>query len=638
MAKKQFKTESKRILDLMINSIYTHKEIFLRELISNASDAVDKLAYKALTDEKVGLNRSDFKITIVPDKEKRTLTVSDNGIGMTREELESNLGTIAKSGSLQFKQDAAEAEGSAKADLDIIGQFGVGFYSAFMVADKVTVLSRAYGSEEAWRWESSGADGYTISPCEKAQVGTDVVILLKQDGEDEHYSEFAETYRLSALIKKYSDYVRYPIVMEMEKSRQKEKPADAPEDYKPEWETYTELETLNSMVPLWQRPKSEVKDEEYNAFYKEKFGDWEDPLAVVHTSAEGQAEYKALLYIPARAPYDFYSRDFEKGLQLYSSGVLIMDRCADLLGDHFRFVRGVVDSQDFSLNISREVLQHTRQLRVIAANLEKKIKSELLRLQKDEREKYEKFWDAFGTQIKYGIVAEYGAHKELLKDLLLFWSSREGKRITLAEYTEKMPESQSFIYYAAAENAEKGAKLPQAERILDAGYEVIYLTESTDEFVIQTLGELGGKKFKSVSDADALPETDAQKAEAEKKVEENRSVLDFVKETLGDRIKEARISRILKSGAVCMTTDGPVTLEMEKYFSKVEGGLPMKAERVLELNPDSEAFAALRKAVDSDKDLAKKYAELLYAQSLLIADLPLPDPAAYTELVCSLMK
>ncbi len=638
MAKKQFKTESKRILDLMINSIYTHKEIFLRELISNASDAVDKLAYKALTDEKVGLDRSDFKITIIPDKEKRTLTVSDNGIGMTREELESNLGTIAKSGSLQFKHEAAEAEDGAKADLGIIGQFGVGFYSAFMVADQVTVISKAYGSEEAWRWESSGADGYTLSPCEKETVGTDVVILLKQDGEDEHYGEFTETYRLSALIKKYSDYIRYPIVMEMEKSREKERPADAPEDYKPEWETYQEMETLNSMVPLWQRPKSEVKDEEYNAFYKEKFGDWEDPLAVVHTSAEGQAEYKALLYIPSRAPYDFYSRDFEKGLQLYSSGVLIMDKCADLLGDHFRFVRGVVDSQDFSLNISREVLQHTRELRVIAANLEKKIKSELLKLQKDEREKYEKFWDAFGTQIKYGIVAEYGSHKELLKDLLLFWSSREGKRLTLAEYTEKMPESQSFIYYAAAENAEKAAKLPQAERILDAGYEVLYLTDNTDEFVIQTLGELGGKKFKSVSDADALPETDAQKAEAEKKVEENRGVLDFVKETLGDRVKEARISRILKSGAVCMTTDGPVTLEMEKYFSKMEGGLPMKAERVLELNPDSEAFAALRKAVDSDKDLAKKYAELLYAQSLLIADLPLPDPAAYTELVCSLMK
>lgn len=637
MAKKQFKAESKRLLDLMINSIYTHKEIFLRELISNASDAVDKLAYRALTDDKVGLNRSDFKITMVPDKQARTLTISDNGIGMTKDELESNLGVIARSGSLQFKKEAAEQEGE-KGDLDIIGQFGVGFYSAFMVADKVTVISRAYGSEEAWKWESEGADGYTVTPCEKETVGTDIIMTIKPDTEEEHYGEYLESYRLSALVKKYSDYIRYPIVMEMEHSRQKEKAPDAPEDAQPEWETYAEWETLNSMVPLWQRPKAQVTAEEYNSFYKEKFGDWEDPAAVIHTSAEGAVQYKAMLYVPARAPFDFYTREYEKGLQLYSSGVLIMEKCADLLPDHFRFVKGVVDSPDFSLNLSREVLQHTRQLKVIASNLEKKIKSELLKLQKDDREKYESFFKAFGNQLKYGVVADYGAHKELLKELLLFWSSKEGKQVTLAEYQERMPESQAFVYYVSAESVEKAKKLPQAERVLDAGFEVLYLTDEADEFVIQALGELEGKPFKSVGDADALPATDADKEKAEKQTEENKDVLEFVKEALGDRIKEARISRVLKSGAVYLTADGPLTLEMEKYFSKLENGAPMKAERVLELNPDSGAFAALRSAVDSDKDLAKKYAELLYGQALLIADLPLPDPAGFAELIGSLMK
>jgi len=637
MAKKQFKAESKRLLDLMIHSIYTHKEIFLRELISNASDALDKLAYKSLTDDKVGLNRSDFKLTIIPDKAARTLTISDNGIGMTKEELESNLGVIAQSGSLQFKQDVAAAEGD-KSGVDIIGQFGVGFYSAFMVSDKVVVNSRAYGSDEAWRWESAGADGYTITPCEKESVGTDIVMTIKPDSEEEQYNEYLEPRGIAALVKKYSDYIRYPIVMEMEHSREKDKPENAGDDYKPEWEAYTEWETLNSMVPLWQRPKSKVTAEEYNGFYKEKYGAWEDPLAVIHTSAEGAVEYKALLYVPSRVPFDYYTREYEKGLQLYSSGVLIMDKCADLLPDHFRFVKGVVDSQDFSLNISREVLQHNRHLKVIAANLEKKVKSELLKLQTDDREKYESFWEAFGTQLKYGVVADYGAHKELLKDLLLFWSSREGKRVTLAQYKEKMPESQPFVYYVCAENVEKAKKLPQTERILDAGYEILYLTDEADEFVIQALGELGGKPFKSVSDDDALPSTEADKEKAEKQAEENKDVLDFVKEALGDRIKEARISRILRSGAVCMTADGPMSLEMEKYFSKLENGMPMKAERVLELNPDSGAFAALRSAVDSDPEMAKKYAELLYGQALLIADLPLPDPAGYTELICSLMK
>ena len=640
MAKKQFKAESKRLLDLMINSIYTHKEIFLREIISNASDAMDKLAYKALTDDKVGVDRSELKITLTPDQIARTLTISDNGIGMTKEELEQNLGTIARSGSLQFKEEMAKQEKAEGDTTDIIGQFGVGFYSAFMVADHVTVTSRAYGSDEAFRWESDGADGYTITPCEKENVGTDIVLHIKANTEEDHYDEYLEQYRLSDLVKKYSDYIHYPIVMLMHKSRQKPRPEDAGDDYKPEWEDFDEWETLNSMVPLWQRPKSEVKAEEYNQFYKEKYGDWEDPLSVIHVSAEGTVEYKAMLYIPAHAPFDFHTREYQKGLQLYSSGVLIMDKCADLLPDHFRFVKGVVDSQDFSLNISREMLQHTRQLKVIATNLEKKIKAELLRLQKDDREKYEQFWKAFGIQLKAGVVSDYGTHKDLLKDLLLFFSSKEGKLTTLAEYKERMPEDQQYIYYACGEDAGQLAKLPQAERIRDKGYEILYLTEEPDQFVVNVLGEVDGKAFKSVDDDDALPETDEEKADLERKAEESKDVLDFLKESLGDEIKEARVSKILKSGAVCLTADGPITLEMEKYFQKVdpENAGSMKAQRVLELNPESEAFAALKRAVAEDKELAGKYAKLLYAQAQLIAGLPLADPAGYTELVCSLMK
>ena len=636
---RKFKTESKKLLDLMINSIYTHKEIFLRELISNASDAEDKLAYKALTDDQLPVDRSQLKITIIPDKEKRTLTVSDNGVGMTKEELESNLGTIARSGSLQFKQDMAAAEGDKPSDVDIIGQFGVGFYSAFMVADRVTVTSRAYGADEAWQWESTGADGYTLTQCGKDTVGTDIVLHIKANTDDDKYDEYLEQYRLAELIKKYSDYVHYPIVMLMHKSRQKPRPEDAGDDYKPEWEDYDEWETLNSMVPLWQRPKSEVKPEEYNQFYKEKYGDWEDPLSVIHVSAEGAVEYKAMLYIPSHAPFDFHSRDYQKGLQLYSSGVLIMDKCADLLPDYFRFVKGVVDSQDFSLNISREMLQHTRQLKVIAGNLEKKIKAELLRLQKDEREKYETFWKAFGTQIKVGVVSDYGAHKELLKDLLLFFSSKEGRLTSLAEYKARMPEEQKVIYYACGEDAAQLDKLPQAERIRDKGYEILYLTDEPDQFVVDALGAVDDVPFKSVDDDDALPETDEEKAALEKKAEESKPVLDFLKETLGDQIKEARVSKILRSGAVCLTADGPITLEMEKYFQRVdpENAKNMKAQRVLELNPDSPAFAALQQAVETDKDKAAKYAKLLYAQAQLIAGIPLEDPAGYTELVCSLM-
>ena len=632
MAKRQFKAESKRLLDLMVNSIYTHKEIFLREIISNASDACDKLCYQALTDDAVGMSRKDFKIEIKVDKEHRTLTVSDNGIGMDKEDLENNLGVIASSGSYKFKQEVGD---DAK-DTDVIGQFGVGFYSAFMVADHITVVTRKYGTDAAWMWQSSGADGYTITECERDAVGTDIIMHIKPDTDDEKYSEFLESWRLQELVRKYSDYIRFPIRMEVSKTRRKE---GSPDD-KPEYETYQEEETLNSMVPIWQRRKSSVKPEEYNKFYRDKFHDYADPQKVIAVSAEGAVTYKALLFIPGATPFDYYTKEYEKGLQLYSNGVLIMDKCADLLPEHFRFVRGVVDSPDLSLNISRELLQHDRQLKVIAANLEKKIKADLLRLQKDDREKYETFWKAFGTQIKVGVVSDYGAHKELLKDLLLFFSSKEGKLTSLAEYKARMPVEQKYIYYACGEDAGQLAKLPQAERIRDKGYEILYLTEEPDQFVIDALGAVDEVAFKSVDDADALPETDEEKAALEQKAEESKPVLDFLKETLGDAIKEARVSKILKSGAVCLTADGPITLEMEKYFQRVdpENAKSMKAQRVLELNPDSAAFAALSRAVESDRDKAARYAKLLYAQAQLIAGLPLEDPAGYTELGCSLMN
>ena len=638
MAKKEFKAESKRLLELMINSIYTHKEIFLREIISNASDAIDKLAYVALTDDKVGMNRSDFKIVVVPDKENRTLTVSDNGIGMTKEELEHNLGTIAQSGSFQFKKDLSD-EDKTKSDTDVIGQFGVGFYSAFMVSDKITVISKAYGSDKAYKWESEGADGYTITECEKDSVGTDVIMHIKPDTEEEDYCEYLEEYGLEHLIKKYSDYIRYPIRMEVTKSRQKEKPADAPEDYKPEWEEYKEWETVNSMIPVWQKNKNEVTEQEYNDFYKQKFGDFEDPLCSISIAAEGVVSYKALLFIPAKAPYDYYTRDFEKGLQLYSSGVLIMDKCSDLLPEYFRFVRGVVDTPDVSLNISREMLQHDRQLKTISANIEKKIKARLVKMQAEEPEKYEKFWNAFGRQIKYGAAADYGMHKEQLFDLMMFNSSKEGKLTSFEQYVERMPEDQEYIYYAAGENENQLAKLPQTERILDKGYEIFWCTDDVDEFVMQFVGEYKGKKTKSVNDDDALPESEDEKKEAEQKTADNKEVLDFVKETLGNRIKEARVSRILKSHACCLTADGGVSIEMEKYMRKQGGELAdFEGEHVLELNADSSAFVAMKNAMSTDKELAAKYAKILYDQALLIAGLPLEDPSEYSDLVCSLMK
>ncbi len=629
MAKKQFKAESKRLLDLMINSIYTHQEIFLREIISNASDAIDKLAYLSLTDQNVGLSRDDFAIRIAADEKNRMLTVSDNGIGMSREEMEENLGTIAKSGSLQFKKDMEEQK-----DIDIIGQFGVGFYSAFMVAEAVTVISRKYGSDEAWMWQSSGADGYTMTACEKEAPGTDVIMRLKADTDDEKYSRFLQEYELRSLVKKYSDYIRYPIRMDVTKSRVKEETKDAE---KPEYETYTENETLNSMVPLWQRSKKDVTQEEYDQFYKDKFFDFEAPIASIHLSVEGAVTYQALLYIPARAPYDFYTKDFRKGLQLYSSGVMIMENCEDLLPEHFRFVKGIVDSQDLSLNISRELLQHDRQLKFIAANLEKKIRAELSRLLESKRETYEKFFGAFGRNLKYGVVSDYGAHKELLQDLLLFWSSKENKLVTLKEYADAMGEGQKYLYYAAGENRERLAQLPQLELLKEKGYDVLFFTEDVDEFIPQTLMKYADKEFRNITADDLGLTSEEEKKAIEEKKEAAKPTLDFIRETLGERVKEVRLSAALKSHPVCLVPDAGMSFEMEKYFKRMNPEMDMKAGRILELNSDHPVFAALQIAVAQDQEKAKKYVEILYDQALLMADLPLENPTAYTDLICSMM-
>ena len=627
MAKKQFKAESKRLLDLMINSIYTHKEIFLREIISNASDACDKLCYQALTDDSVGMNRKDFKIELKVDKDNRLITVSDNGIGMDKEDLENNLGVIASSGSYKFKQEVGD---DAK-DTDVIGQFGVGFYSAFMVADHITVVTKKYGSDTAYMWQSAGADGYTITECEKDTVGTDIIMHVKPDTDDEKYSEFLESWRLQELVRKYSDYIRFPIRMEVSKTRKKE---GCPDD-KPEYETYQEVETLNSMVPIWQRRKSSVKPEEYNKFYRDKFHDYTDPQKVIAVSAEGAVTYKALLFIPGATPYDYYTKEYEKGLQLYSNGVLIMDKCADLLPEHFRFVRGVVDSPDLSLNISRELLQHDRQLKVIAANLEKKIKNELVKMMKDDREGYETFWKNFGRQIKYGVTADYGAHKDLLSDLLLFYSSKEKKLVTLEEYVGRMQEDQKYIYYASGETLDKVDKLPQTEMLKDKGIEILYFTEDIDEFCAQVVRDKDGKELRSILDQEI--EEGAEK-KAEEAAGEHKAAFDFVKETLGDQVKEVKASQRLKSHPVCLTAGEGLSFEMEKYFHAVQPDSPIKADRILELNVEHPAFAALEAAVTEDPEKAKKYATLLYDQALLIAGLPLEDPSGYTDLVCELMK
>ena len=627
MAKKQFKAESKRLLDLMINSIYTHQEIFLREILSNASDAIDKLAYLSLTDEKVGLNRSDFKIRIVRDKDKGTLTVSDNGIGMSKEEMEENLGTICKSGSLQFKADMEKMD-----DVDIIGQFGVGFYSAFMVADEVTVISKKYGSDEAFSWTSTGADGYTIAPCEKESVGTDVIMKLKADTEDEKYSRFLEEYEIRSLVRKYSDYIRYPIVMDCEHSEMK-----SGTEEKPEYETVVKEDTLNSMVPIWQRNKKDVTEEEYKSFYREKFFDYEEPLAHIHLSVEGAVTYKALLYIPGQAPYDFYTKDYKAGLQLYSSGVMIMENCEDLLPEHFRFVRGVVDSQDLSLNISREMLQHDRQLKFIATNLEKKIKAELLKMQESDREKYEKFFSAFGRQLKYGAVSDYGTHKEAVQDLLLFWSNKQGKLITLKEYVDAMAEGQEKIYFAPGESRDRIAKLPQVETLNAKGYDVLLFTEDVDEFIAQTLSKYMEKSFCNASTEDLGLSSEEEKKQTEEKAEALKDVLTFVKDTLGDQVKEVRLSASLGSHPVCVVPDSGMSFEMEKYMKRANPEMAYTAGRILELNGDHPMVTALQKAMTENPDRAKDYAQLLFDQALLMADLPLADPVAYTDLVCRLL-
>ena len=625
MEKQQFKAESQRLLDLMINSIYTNREIFLREIISNASDAIDKLAYTALTDEKVGLNREDFAITITRDEANRTLTVSDNGIGMTRAEMEENLGTIAKSGSLGFKQAMEKQE-----NIDIIGQFGVGFYSAFMVAESVTVISKKYGEDSAWKWTSSGADGYTIEETQRDSAGTDVIMVLKADTEEDNYSEFLQEYTLRNLIRKYSDYIRYPIRMEISKSRKKED--------SDEYESFTELDTLNSMVPLWQRPKKDVTDEEYETFYREKFYDFTKPLATSHISTEGTVSYKALLYIPGKAPFDYYSKDFKRGLQLYSAGVMIMESCEDLVPEYFSFVRGVVDSQDLSLNISREMLQHNRQLTVIGRNIEKKIKQELKNLLENERTKYEQFYTAFGRQLKYGAVADYGAHKDAVKDLLLFWSHKQGKLITLAEYVEAMPEGQEKIYFIPGENRDRLSKLPQVQTLTDKGYDVLLCTDDVDEFIPQTLMTFMEKSFCNAASEDLGLQTEEEKQELSAKAEEMKGFLTFVKETLGDAVKEVRLSGNLGSHPVAMVPENGMSFEMEKYMKRVNPEMEFSVGRILELNMEHEAVKALYTAMTEDTLKAKDYASLLMYQAQLMADLPIDDPAAYTALVCKLMK
>lgn len=638
MAKKQFKAESKRLLDLMINSIYTHKEIFMREIISNASDAIDKLCYISLTDDKVGLSRSDFAINIIADKEKRTLTVSDNGIGMSKEDMENNLGVIAKSGSFKFKSELDEKDKTD--DIDIIGQFGVGFYSAFMVCDKVTVVSKAYGADTAYCWESEGADGYTVSETEKDGFGTDVIMHIKPDTEEEKYSDYLESYKIRSLIKKYSDYIRYPIKTEVEKTKTVETDEkDENGNPKTKYETYTEIETVNSMIPIWQKSKGEVSAEEENSFYKEHFYDSEDPVRVIRVNAEGAVSYKAMLFIPGRAPYGYFTKEYEKGLQLYTSGVLIMDKCADLLPEHFRFVKGIVDSPSLSLNISRELLQHDRQLKTIAVNLEKKIKSELKKMMTAEPEKYEKFYKAFGLQLKYGIVNDYGMHKDMLKDLIMFHSSKENKLVSLADYIARMPEEQKFIYFACGESIAHIDKLPQTEQLKEKGYEMLYMTDEVDEFAVQILGEFEGKQFKSINADDLGLETEDEKKEAEKQAEDNKDMLENLKESLGGAVSKVIVSHKLKSHPVCLSTEGPITLEMEKYFASMPGAPEApKASRVLELNPAHKVFAALKAAYEAkDTEKTKKYAYILYNEALLIAGMPVEDPSALCEAVSELM-
>ncbi len=637
MSKKEFKAESKRLLDLMINSIYTHKEIFLREIISNASDAIDKLCYLSLTDDKVGMNREDFRILVSMDEEERTITVSDNGIGMNQDEMEQNLGVIAKSGSMAFKSglDGTTQEGTA---IDIIGQFGVGFYSAFMVADKVTVISRAYGSAEAWKWESEGADGYAISSWSKPSVGTDIIMHIKPDDENEKYSDYLQLWKLMQLIKKYSNYIRWPIQMDITVPDYKET-GELDEEGNPKIETGTkvERETVNSMIPIWQRSRSEVSDEDCMEFYKEKFHDSTDPAAVIRVNAEGQVSYKALLFIPGRQLLDFTSSDFEPGLQLYSSGVMIMEKCQDLLSESFYFVRGIVDSPDLSLNISREMLQHDRQLKIIAQNLNKRIKNELKKMLENDRPKYEEFYKNYGRQLRYGAVANYAQNLDSLTELLLYKTEAD-KTATLKEYTDRMPVAQELIYFGIGESVSKILRLPQAELVRSKGFEILCMTEEVDEFIVEQIGQFADKKFCNIVTGDLGLETEEDKASMEQREAEAKTVLDFVKETLDERVSIVRLSRKLVSAPVCLTTEGNITLEMERYFRKMPptGMEPPRATRVLELNADNHAYKALEQIIDTDPERAKKLVEILHSQALLIAGEELDDPAAYSEAVCSL--
>lgn len=627
MQTKEFKAESKRLLDMMINSIYTHKEIFLREIISNASDAIDKLYFKSLTDTSVGMKKSDFAINIAIDKENRTLTVSDNGIGMTEEDLENNLGTIANSGSFAFKKDNDLGD-----DVDIIGQFGVGFYSTFMVAKEVTVVTKAFGSDQAYKWTSDGVEGYTIEECDKPDgVGTTITLKLKDDTDDEKYSTYLDQYQIQSLVKKYSDYIRFPIRMEVEHTHYNEEGKEP--------EVHKAIETLNSMTPIWKKNKSELKDEDYNNFYMEKFGDYEPPVTHIHSKNEGVATYDALLYIPARAPFDYYSKDYEKGLQLYSSGVMIMEKCADLLPDWFSFVKGVVDSEDLSLNISRELLQQDRQLKIIAKNLEKSIKNELAKLLKNDREKYEKFYSVFGLQFKFGIYQSYGAANETLKDLLMFPSSFDGKNVTLKEYVSRMKEDQKEIYYACGETKERIEMLPQLEKIKDKGYEVLYFTQDVDEFAIKVMINYDGKPFKSISDADIDLDTEEEKEEAKKLDEENKDMFTFMQEAIADKVKTVRLSKKLKTHPVCLSSDGSITIEMEKVLNAMpqNDGNKVKAEKALEINPNHPIFEKLKDLYANDKDKLKDYAKLLYDQALLIEGMSIDNPVEFANLVCELM-
>ena len=622
---KQFKAESKRLLEMMINSIYTHKEIFIRELISNANDAIDKLYFKSLTDDKVGLNKDDFAITITIDKDARKLIIADNGIGMTEEELDNNLGMIANSGSLAFK-----TENHLKDDVNIIGQFGVGFYSAFMVSKLVTVKTKAYGSDTAYEWQSEGVESYTIKECDKDSVGTEIILDLKNDTDDENYSEFLDQYRIQSLVKKYSDYIRFPIKMDMQKRRLKEGTEN-------EFEDYTETVTLNSMIPIWRKNKNELTDEDYNKFYKEKFYDYTDPLLHMHIKAEGSATYNALLYIPGRAPFDYYTKEYEKGLQLYSNGVLIMDKCADLLPDHFSFVKGIVDSEDLSLNISREMLQHDRQLKIIARNLEKTIKNELTKLLKNDREKYEQFYKAFGLQLKFGVYNEFGINKDTLKDLLMFHSSKENRLVTLEEYVSRMPEAQKYIYYATGESITRIDNLPQTEIVKEKGYEILYLTENVDEFAIKMLMNYNEKQFKSVSAGDLDIDTPEEKEEIKAKNEANKDLFNFMKDKLGDKIKEVRLSQRLKSHPVCITSDGELSVEMEKILNAMPTDQKVKADKILEINPDHPILEKLKSLYESDKDKLAMYSDVLYNQALLIEGMSIEDPVDFSNKICELM-